>query len=130
MSNGRMFRGGDDARAKSVFHTTKISTEQNKDPTYVESGVVHLSDSKGINLVRGVITDVTNIFGAKGISNVIYDELRKSTLQELHKLLKHDEKICNLRMEFSHPQPELIFHHAYGTLYRKRSIHSMAHKKK
>ena len=122
-SRTRTIRGGTDPRTTSIYHTTKITTEQNKDPTYIESGIVHLSDSKAINLVRGVITEVTNIFGAKGISNVIYDELRNTTLRELHKLLKPDEKICNLRLEFTHSTPELIFHHAYGTLYRKRPLH-------
>ena len=114
------FRGGNPQRADCVFATTKISTEPNRDSNYYEAGVIHLSDATGINLVRGVITGISNVFGAKGIDNSVYDALRKQTLTSLQTMLKHDEKICNLRMDFDSPSPELLYHHLYGTLLRKR----------
>lgn len=114
------FRGGNPQRADCVFDTTKISTEPNRDSNYYEAGVIHLSDATGINLVRGVITGISNVFGAKGIDNTVYDALRKQTLTSLQTMLKRDEKICNLRMDFDSPSPELLYHHLYGTLLRKR----------
>lgn len=114
--------GGDPGteREKCVFDSTKLSTQLNSDPSYVESGLIHVSESRAINIVRGVFTDVTNLFGAKGFDNKIYDLLRKETLEKLTKLLSEDEKVCNLRLEFDNPTPALLFHHAYGTLLKKK----------
>ena len=116
----RKFKGGNPHRSDCVFHSNRISTEPNQDPNYYEIGVIHLSDATGINLVRGVVTGISNIFGAKGIDNTVYDALRKQTLTSLQKMMKPDEKICNLRMDFDSPSPELLYHHLYGTLLRKR----------
>lgn len=114
--------GGDPGadRKTNVFDSTKLSTQLNSDPSYVESGLIHVSESRGINAVRGVITGVTNLFGAKGVDNTIYDLLRNETLEKLTNLLSEDEKVCNLRLEFDNPTPGLLFHHAYGTLLKKK----------
>jgi hypothetical protein len=70
--------------------------------------------------VRGAITGITNFFGAKGVDNKIYDMLRNETLEKLTGMLNQDEKVCNLRLEFDNPAPGLLFHHAYGTLLKKK----------
>ena len=115
-------KGGDPSidRKTNIFDSTKLSTQLNSDPSYVESGLIHVSESRGINAVRGVITGVTNFFGAKGVDNKIYDMLRNETLEKLTNLLSGDEKVCNLRLEFDNPTPGLLFHHAYGTLLKKK----------
>jgi hypothetical protein len=102
------------------FLSNQISTQQNIDPEYEDIGVVHLTESAAINLARGLITGITNVFGVKGFDNVVYDRLRNEGLQGLQSKLEPDQKVCNLRMEFSTPSPELLFVHLYGTLLKKR----------
>ena len=115
-------KGGDSNvdRQKYVFDSKLLSTQLNIDPSYYEVGLIHISESSGINVVRGVVTDVTNFFGSKGVDNAIYDLLRTKTLTKLTELLNPDEKVCNLRMEFDNPTPSLLYHHAYGTLLKKK----------
>jgi len=115
--------GGDTTdRKTNIFDSTKLSTQLNTDPSYVESGLIHVSESRGINAVRGVVTGITNFFGAKGVDNAIYDILRNETLAKLNELVGADEKVCNLRLEFDNPNPGLLFHHAYGTLLKKKPV--------
>lgn len=102
------------------FLTNQISTQQNIDPEYEDIGVVHLTESAAINLARGLITGITNVFGVKGFDNVVYDRLRNEGLQGLQSKLEPNQKVCNLRMEFSAPTPDLLFVHLYGTLLKKR----------
>jgi hypothetical protein len=124
-AKNKKMRGGDDqTQLKNdvvVMKTTKISTQPNNDPSYTEIGLVHLSDSRGINAIRGTITAFSNLFGARGFDNRIYDDLRMSTLDKLKASLEDDQKICNLRMDFENPMPDLLYHHVYGTLLQKRS---------
>ena len=109
-------KGGD--RNTSVFSDHRISTQQNSDPAFKESGVIHFSDSQAINALREVGTGFSNFFGSKGFDNAIYDNLRNSSLIKLTALLQPGEKICNLRMEFDQTTPGLIFHHVYGTILK------------
>lgn len=104
----------------NVFNNPKLSTQPNTDPTYDESGIVHYTDTQGINIVRQLGTSITNIFGGKGFDTTVYDNLRTESLKNVEKLLDSNSKISNLRMEFSHAHPELIVHHIYGTLLRKK----------
>ena len=103
----------------NIYSTTKITTEPNTDSSYFPVGLVHFSDSEGINSVRGFATGVANIFGNKGFDNTIYDKLRNNTLSKVNSLIKQNQKICSCRMDFEIGGPQLIFHHFYGTLYEK-----------
>lgn len=124
-SKSRKTRGGADAEKfdSFVFLSKNITTQPNTDPNYEEAGLVHISESTGVNVVRSTITGIANFFGKKGVDNAIYDKLRNDTLQKLaHILTKNgDSKICNLRMEFDNPMPDLLYHHAYGTLLKRRA---------
>ena len=115
--------GGDPEveRKVCIFPSAKMTSQQNSDPAYVESGIIHMSESQAINAVRGTLTSFANVFGAKGVDNTIYDNLRNLTLNKLENMLKPDEKICNLRMEFANPMPDLLYHHIYGTLLKKKN---------
>ena len=105
-----------------LFKTNRISTQPNVDPNYEETGLVHMSESTGINVVRSTITGFASFLGKKGVDNVIYDKLRNDTLKKLEELLDKnpDSKICNLRMEFENPFPDLLYHHVYGTMLGRR----------
>lgn len=105
-----------------IYNTSRISTDPNVDPNYKKIGIVHYSDSAGINIVRGFGTGIANVFGSKGFDNKIYDTLRKSTLDKIKGLLTDTQIICSCRMEFDTASPSMIFHHFYGTLYEKNKI--------
>lgn len=102
-----------------IFNTmNKISMEMNKDPEYVERGIIHTTTVGAINAVRGFATGIANIFGSKGFDNTIYDQKREEVLKDLQKSLGDKQKICNLRMEID-SGPEIFFIHTYGSLYER-----------
>jgi hypothetical protein len=105
-----------------IYKTTQISTDRNIDPNYKKIGIVHYSDSAGINIAREFGTGLYNVFGARGFDNKIHDNLRKSTLDKIKGLLTENQIICSCRMEFDVKtvSTTMIIHHFYGTLYEKR----------
>jgi hypothetical protein len=109
-------------KEKYVFLTDKITTQPNTDDSYKEIGIIHLTESDAINIIRGFATGVSNIFGAKGFDNSLIDSLRNSTLNRLNGMIEPDQKVCNLRMEIDSSNPKLVFHHVYGTLFKKTKI--------
>jgi len=118
--------GGDGALTDNMFMTSNISTEPNIDPAYQEIGIVHVTDTAGINAISNTITGIANIFGSKGADNPIFDKTRNDLLQKLQQQIKMAEtpgmevKICNLRMDINiHTQ--LIVMTAYGTLLSKKT---------
>ena len=111
-----------------LFTSTDISTQPNIDPTYEEIGIIHDTETAGISLVRGAVTDFANIFGAKGFDNTIFDNLRNTLLSKLEERLKTiaagsklQVKISNLRMDID-IQETLIIMTAYGTLLSKKPV--------
>jgi hypothetical protein len=106
----------------SIFKSNRISTQPNVDPNYEETGIVYMSESIGIDVVRSTITGFASFLGKKGVDNMFYDKLRDDTLKKLEQMLDKnpDSKICNLRMEFENPFPDLLYHHVYGTLMGRR----------
>ena len=117
-------RGGMNTATKNltIFSTTRISTDPNTDPNYKQIGLVHFSESAGINILRGFGTGVANMFGSKGFDNTIYDKLRNETIQKVNSMITQNQKICSCRMDFElGTNNTIIFHHFYGTLYEKRS---------
>ena len=121
------FSGGSPDHHLNVYRSNNISTQQNADPSYAEVGIVHVSDSTGISIVRDFATGVANMIGKKGFDNVPIQQLRNKTLKALNDILTEQTsqsgkecKICNLRMEIDQTQPGLIYHHVFGTLLAKR----------
>jgi hypothetical protein len=112
-------KGGEPDISTFIFASDKISTQPNSDNSYKEMGVIHYTESAGVNAVRGIATDISNFFGAKGFDNSLIDGLRNSTLNKIKNLITANQKICNLRMEIDNSNPTLIFHHVYGTLLQK-----------
>lgn len=119
--NKKYKKGGDDSVDKFIFITKNISSQQNMDNSYEEIGLVHLTDSTGINIIRDFATGVTNMFGAKGFDNAVYDYARNSALQKMQQKINENQKISNLRMEVSFDKT-VVFVHLYGTLLQKKAM--------
>jgi hypothetical protein len=112
-------RGGGGETKDYVFSSEFISTQQNTDASYREVGVVHVTDSTAINVIRGMATGFANFFGKKGFDNRVFDIARNSALTKLEEqIVKRNQKVSNLRMEVSSDQT-LVFVHLYGTLLQK-----------
>ena len=99
----------------------KISTELNKDKTYKREGILHFTDSVGINAARGLLTSISNFVGQKGLENVIYDKLRNTTLQKVDIILGDNRRCYNTRLDFERNN-DTLFLHIYGTVYVKKSL--------
>ena len=105
-----------------IYNSSNISTQQNQDINYKEVGIIHITESGAVNMLKGIATGVANIFGRKGFDNSVYDKARNVALD---KIMKHintqTQKICNLRMEVeNNPASSLFFIHLYGTLLEKK----------
>jgi hypothetical protein len=105
----------------NILLNPKISTEPNTDSSYKTIGIIHYTDTQGIDVLREFGTEVMNVFGKKGFDNPVYDQLRNESLNKVINIIETNPnyKISNLRMEFSHVNVNLIVHHIYGTLLEK-----------
>ena len=105
-----------------IYSSPNISTQSNTDINYKEIGIIHITESAAINILKGFATGVANIFGSKGFDTSNYDKARNSALAKLiSKINTQTQKICNLRMDIdNNPQSSLFFVHAYGTLLERR----------
>lgn len=97
-----------------IFTNPNISLQPNTDPHYKEVGIIHVTESSAVNIVRGTVTGFANLFGAKGFDNTIYDHARNSALEKLM-LVANGRKVCNLKMDVT-GESELFFVHLYGSL--------------
>ena len=114
----RKQKGGE---SEYIFKSNNITTQENKDANYKEVGIIHITESGAINILRSAATGLFNIVGSKGFENVIYDETRNKALKKIHSLLNINQKICNLKMEIENvSQSQLFFVHIYGTLLEKK----------
>ena len=117
--------GGDISKSQTItnliFRSNKISNQQNIDSTYKEIGIIHITESGAINILRSAATGIFNIIGSKGFDNVVYDKVRNEALRKIDSLLQENQKICNLRMEIENvSESQLFFIHIYGTLLEKK----------
>jgi len=125
---GMMYRGGDDTPTESAsyfFETKDISTQPNIDPDYEEVGIIHITDTLGVNAVREGATIFANIFGQKGFDNSRYDVARNEVLKLMVAEMKKQniDRVCNVRMDAA-PGTEynsMIIANIYGTALRKKS---------
>uniref|UniRef100_A0A6C0KWX7 Uncharacterized protein n=1 Tax=viral metagenome TaxID=1070528 RepID=A0A6C0KWX7_9ZZZZ len=69
-------KNGGEPISDYIFISKNISTQSNTDQTYEEIGIVHVTDSAGINVISNSITNVSNFFGSKGYDNPIFDKTR------------------------------------------------------
>ncbi len=100
-----------------VFMSDKISI-QSIPSDYKQIGIIHISDSAGINAIRQFGTNLANTFGSKGFDNTIYDKLRNTVLDKLNQMVaKTNHKVFNVRIDVeSSATSSTIFVHLYGDL--------------
>ena len=112
-----------------LFLDSRVSTQQNTDPSFIEYGIIHLCDSVAINALRASITSLFNAFGRSGFDSTLYDLARNNCLTRIINILNikdnelkaegkdMDLKVCNIRFEMLSIDPSLITINAYGTLF-------------
>jgi hypothetical protein len=100
-----------------LFASDKISI-QSIPSDYKQIGIIHISDSAGLNFVRQFGTNLANTFGSKGFDNAIYDQLRNKVLAKLQGMIENNNKVFNVRIdvESSGATSATIFVHLYGDL--------------
>ena len=115
-------KGGAGSSELYIYNSSNISTQQNQDINYKEVGIIHITESGAVNILKGFATGVANIFGSKGFDNSVYDKARNVALSKIMKQINtQTQKICNLRMEIeNNPASSLFFIHLYGTLLEKK----------
>ena len=109
------------ASKDEIFKSDKISTQPCNNRKYKEIGIIHMSESIAVNLVRDATSDLFNVFGAKGFDNSIYDQLRNTCFQKLQDSITANQKICNVRVDIERDK-SLIFMHVYGTLMENKNM--------
>jgi hypothetical protein len=109
-----------------LFSSDKISI-QSIPSDYKQVGIIHITDSAGINVLRQIGTDWANTFGSKGFDNAIYDELRNRVLTKLQNMIPPNNKVFNVRVdvESGGPTSATIFVHLYGDLCEPTSSRRM-----
>jgi hypothetical protein len=115
-------KGGAGSSELYIYNSSNISTQQNQDINYKEVGIIHITESGAVNILKGFATGVANIFGSKGFDNSVYDKARNVALGKIMKQINtQTQKICNLRMDIeNNPASSLFFIHLYGTLLEKK----------
>jgi hypothetical protein len=116
-------KSGGNIENAHIFEDNRLSTQENKDNTYNEIGIIHTCESVAINIIRSTATGFLNMFGSKGFDNTIFDKARNDCLISIQERLNIDKlnvyKVCNIRFEAITVDPSLITMNAYGTLLIK-----------
>jgi hypothetical protein len=106
-----------------ILTDNRLTTQDNKDNSYNEIGIIHTCESVAINIVRSTATGFLNMFGSSGFDNTIFDKARHDCLISIQGKLDSDKanvyKVSNIRFEAITVDPSLITMNAYGTLLIK-----------
>lgn len=109
-----------------ILSDPRLTTQDNKDSSYNEIGIIHTCESVAINIVRSTATGLFNMFGSKGFDNSIFDIARNDCLNNMKAKLDSEPgnayKISNIRFEAITVDPSLITMNAYGTLLIKSKV--------
>jgi len=114
---------GGSAEHVYILTDNRLTTQDNKDNSYNEIGIIHTCESVAINIVRSTATGFLNMFGSSGFDNTIFDKARHDCLVSMQGKLDSDKtnvyKVSNIRFEAITVDPSLITMNAYGTLLIK-----------
>lgn len=124
-------KGGNATDTVFILENLRLSTQENKDLSYTEKGIIHTSESVAINIVRGTVTDLFNVVGLSGFNNTLFDTARDNCLKNMSLKLDttypgRDVKISNIRFEAITIDPTLITMNAYGTVLERRAVVQVA----
>lgn len=120
-------KGGNATDTVFILENLRLSTQENKDLSYTEKGIIHTSESVAINIVRGTVTDLFNVVGLSGFNNTLFDTARDNCLKNMSLKLDttysgRDVKISNIRFEAITIDPTLITMNAYGTVLERKAV--------
>jgi hypothetical protein len=122
MSSGRSLQSNTaDNKNPYIFKSQRMSTLDNTDDRYDEVGIIHVTDTAGVNALRNLGSGFANFFGAKGFDNAVFDMARHGVLKKMRAQLEHGQKVCGLKIDVEQSTPEMISASAYGTLLQKSS---------
>jgi hypothetical protein len=107
-----------------IFKSSNLSTQENRDPSYKEVGIAHITEASGIDAAKGAITKLSNMFGESGVESSVYDKTRNNALKRLQSMIPENHKINNIRFEVSTPNSRSIFLHVYGTIFEKTGVYT------
>jgi len=108
-----------------IYRSSKLSIKPISED-YTQIGIFHISESTAINIVRGFGTGISNIFGAKGFDNTIYDRLRNDVFKKIEDSLEENQKVFSIKMDFETNPQGTIFLHFYGDLCEKSVVETSA----
>ena len=103
----------------NLFLSEKISCSGNNDSNYKEKGIIHHTESAGINALRDVGTGFLNFFGEKGFEGSVYEICKNKCLTAIKEKVNDNQKVCNLKIDIETNNKNTIFAHGYGSLFEK-----------
>jgi len=101
-----------------IYNNENLSTSSNTDASYKSIGIVHHTAQGGVNIMRDIGTSYSNFIGFKGFDGAVYQRVRIAALDSFGKILKDNQKICDIKMDVERAR-QLIILHIVGTLYEK-----------
>ena len=80
-------------------------------------GIIHITEAVGINVARGVGTDLANFFGEEGFQSNLYDTVKDRAFKKLKEQVSKKYVIGNIKMDIETTNAT-IFCHLVGTVYK------------
>jgi hypothetical protein len=80
-------------------------------------GIVHITEAVGINVARGVGTNLANFFGDEGFQSKLYDTVKANAFEKLKNKVSSKYIVGNIKMDIETTNAT-IFCHLIGTVYK------------
>ena len=110
--------GGSNKKSDHVYLTTKMTMGPNTDPNYKPIGIIHRSETVGLNILRRLGTDLSNFFGGKGFDVGVYNYCRERVLRRMEDFVNKDQLVTDIKFDMETVGATVALH-VYGTLCEK-----------
>ena len=80
-------------------------------------GIIHITEAVGINVARGVGTNLANFFGDEGFQSNLYDTVKANAFKKLKNKVSSKYIVGNIKMDIETTNAT-IFCHLVGTVYK------------
>ena len=104
---------------KNVILGNTLSFSSNTESEYKAVGIVHVTESAGVNVLRDIGTEWLNLVGQKGFQSGVHDYCREQALRKLMSLITPNQKLCDVKLDVETNKSTILIH-AYGTIYEKK----------
>lgn len=122
-NKNKFLKGGSNTNTNTntnIINNRRFSTGK---PTYknmVSKGLVHLTESVGINIARDIGSGVANLFGSSGFESTLYDEVKTKAFNKLSSMMNNKKLyVGNIKIDIE-TDKNTIFCHLVGTIYMKQ----------